>query len=535
MHRFYLPSLLLALLWGAAPSVHAQPSGDDAPAVVSLSLGDAIAIALENNYALQGNALDLETADAQIREAYGSVYPKVDLSSSYQRNLKSPNPFAGSSAGGLFGALGQLDWLAYNEQARTDNDPTTEPLDLGVFRDRQSEGLDAAGIMASGSDNPFAVENQFSNALQVSQTLYDGSLFSAIKAARMVRSFNQLAFDRQTQQVINNVRQAFYTALLAHEQTDVVAKSMARTAQTVQETQKRVAQGVASKYQRLSAEVELANLQTSYIQTENLAASALDNLKMTIGLPIEQAITLRGTLEIELDEKPLLQKVSAQDAVAEAIARRPDLQQLKTQIELQQIRRGVTAAQRMPTLSAFANFGYTGSVPSNRTSVLSDPDDPFTFSQNSNGFFDTAYWNPSVAVGLSLRWNLFDGFQTKNRIQQAVIDVRRAELQHEQLLQGVYLEVEQALRNLSTAQERIRSQAQNIQRAELNYQFARTRLDEGVSSPLEERQASELLDQSRLNYLQAIHDLLSAQSSYEAAVGLRGDVESPLQVTQQSP
>ena len=535
MHRFLSLSLLLTFLWGLTPGVEAQPASDEALPVVSLSLGDAIAIALENNYALQGSALDLETADAQIREAYGSVYPNVDLNSSYTRNLKSPNPFAGSSAGGLFGALGQIDWLAYNEEARTDGDDLTLPLDLGEFRRRQGEGLDAAGIVIDGSDNPFAVENQFTNSVQVSQTLYDGSLFSAIKAARSVREFNQLAFDRQTQQVINNTRQAFYTALLAHEQADVVAKSMARTARTVEETRKRVTQGVASKYQRLSAEVELANLQTSYIQTENMAASALDNLKMAIGLPIEQPITLRGTLEAELDEEPLLQKVSAQDAVAQAIERRPDLQQLKTQVEIQQIRRGVTAAQRMPSLSAFANFGYTGSVPSNRTSVLSDPDDPFTFSQTQNGFFGDAYWNPSVAVGLSLRWNIFDGFQTKNRIQQADIDIRRAELQYEQLTQSVYLEVEQALRDLDTAQESIRSQEQNIQRAELNYQFASTRLDEGVSSPLEERQASELLDQSQLNYLQAIHDLLRAQSNYEAAIGLCTETDDTLQVTQQSP
>ena len=58
-----------------------------------------------------------------------------------------------------------------------------------------------------------------------------------------------------------------------------------------------------------------------------------------------------------------------------------------------------------------------------------------------------------------------------------------------------------------------------MERAELSYEYASARLREGVASPLDEREASELLDQSRLSYLQAVFDYNVALSRLETATG----------------
>ena len=50
---------------------------------------------------------------------------------------------------------------------------------------------------------------------------------------------------------------------------------------------RRVAQGVAPKFQRLSADVQLANLQSSLVDTENQAAASLDDFKFLLGIPVE--------------------------------------------------------------------------------------------------------------------------------------------------------------------------------------------------------------------------------------------------------
>ena len=389
--------------------------------------------------------------------------------------------------------------------------------------------------MLDANDNPFAVDNTFTNGITVSQTLYDQRVLLAIQGARQLRASNLAAYTRQRQLVVDQVRRAYYQALLAQDQADVVGESVGRTAVTLDDTRKRVAQGVVSKYQRLSAEVELSNLETQLIQAENQADLALTNLKLTLGLPVERPIRLEGSLASIYDGRAVVVPVALQggleEAVATALAQRPDLQRAELAIELQQLQRAAERAAFFPRLSAFANLNYTGRVPDNRTVALQDPDDPFSYTQRSDGFFSDQYWNPDVAVGVRLTWNLFDGFDRRARIQQEQINVRRRQLEAEQLYQNVRGEVEQALLNLRAAERRIEAQEQNLERARLNYTFASTRLQEGVSSALEERQASELLVQSELGYLQAVHDYLSALSTYQTALGTPVRLQSELLMT----
>ena len=113
---------------------------------IGLSLDEAIQIALERAYSVRLAELDVATSRAQVREAYGGLFPRVEVSSSYTRNVVQANPFAGSSAGGIFGSLGAVGWLQYNEAARQDDDPTTEPLTLTEYNRRVLEGQRAIGF-----------------------------------------------------------------------------------------------------------------------------------------------------------------------------------------------------------------------------------------------------------------------------------------------------------------------------------------------------------------------------------------------------
>lgn len=507
MIRFFFLSLFLAVLLN---TVDAQ----DRPLV--LTLDEAVQIALERNYAIRSAELDVATADAQISEAYGSLFPRVDLTSSYTRNLISPNPFAGSDAGSLFSGLGSIDWLAFNEDARTDEDPATVPISFQEFRDRQQAGQEAAGVVLDPNANPFGVPNVFSNGVSLTQTIYSGSAFAAVKGARGLREINEAALEQQHDEVIHQTRQVFYGALLAQEQVDVLEASVARTRETVNETELLVAQGVAPKLTRLQSEVQLANQETQLIQARTAASGARDQLLFILGLPVDQPVMLRGELAVPTNQ-PQFRIVGLLDALAIAIDERPDVEQARLAIALQEVNRGITRAAYFPAVSAFANYGFNGNVPSNRT-VLTQTGD-FEYETSSRGFFDDSYWDPSLAVGVRLNWTIFDGFQTRRRVQQNTIEIEQAEIQYEQAKEAAKLEVAQTLRELDGAEQRVQAQQQNVETANLAYDFAFERLRNGVSTQLDVRQASDDLDQSRLLHLQAIHDYLVARSNLERATG----------------
>lgn len=485
---------------------------------ISLTLDEALQIAMVNNYLLRKGLLDLEFADAQIREAWGSVYPQVNVGSTYTRNIKSPNPFAGSDAGGIFQAFGALDWLAYNERARTDSDPDTEPITFDEFLDRQEQGYRDAGLsMPDLDDNPFAIENQFELGVTLTQAVYNGAAFAAIRGARQFRQLSEEQIARDRQQVADEIKNAFYSAMLAREQTNVLEKSVDRLRRTVEDTRTAVQAGLLSKYDRMSAEVELVNLETNLIEANNQAELAKRNLSLQLGIPVQTNITLRGSLEYSDELAPDM--LSTDQAWELALLQRPDVNQVKEYIELLKVNRSITRSRYFPVVNLFASAAYIGQVPDDRRIVSPVHSQPFTFTSTTRGFFHDSYWNSAMAVGLQLNWNIFNGFQTRSQVQQNTIDIRRAELDREFLENAVYLEIEDAVRSLETAYQRIKSQKRNIEQAQTNYEFSRTRLREGVGTPLEERQASSLLDQSQLNYLAAVYDYLTALSKYEKAIG----------------
>ena len=511
--------LTLFVFTSAGPAqAQSEESANRDIRTVILTLDEALQIALVNNYVVRNTRLDLDNTNAQIREAWGQVLPQVNLESNYTRNIKSANPFAGSEAGGLFSSFGLIDWLAFNEEARTDDDPSSDPISLTEFGERQREGLDAIGASFGGSDNPFSVPNEFTNGISVEQTLFSGSAFAAISAAAQLKDINRRALERQEQLVIDEVRRGFYLALLTQEQMEVQQQSVARTAITLDEVAKRVTQGVSPKFQRLSTEVELANLETQLVQARNQAAQSLDALKMQLGMPIDQPLRLRG--ELEAADPALFMNVSIESAFDVAFENRPDLEQARLAVELRKIDTKISRSEYLPTVNAFANFNYMGRVPDDRSFIQSSADDPFTFSQGTNSFFSRNYWNPSIAAGVRLSWNLFDGFQTSARVQQKQVAVSKAEVELDQTIEMVRLEVNNAVRDLEAARRRIQSQDQNVANAELNYEYAQARLSEGVATQLEERNASEQLDLSRLNYLQAVHDYLVARSAFQTAIGM---------------
>ena len=508
----------------------ATPGSTDRPvlrevetdAATALTVNDAVRVALEKNFDVRRAELDVRNADAQVREAWGQVLPQIDVNAGYTRNVLTANPFAGSDVSTIFGGGNRSDWVAFNEDRRLDGDPTTEPISYDEFLRRQRRSAEQAGInLGGGSDNPFGVDNEFQTGLQITQTLYNGSAFAAISGAEQFKSVTRHARDRQMQIVANEVVEAYYRALLAEERARVVKQRVERTERTLEEISVQVAQGVTAKYQRLSAEVDLSNAKTELIDARNQAELARESLKNTLGLSPDAPIRLAGSLEATADDRYL--QVSRTRAVDRAMNQRPDLERARLNVELEQIRRKTTRSQYLPRVSAVANFNYSGRVPDDRTVVNTtnpqDPTDPFFYEQSTRDFFDDSYWNPSISVGLNLSWNLFNGFQTTARMQQDAISIQQAEVQLERLQRGVELEVSRAMRTLETARERIQSQQQTLQVAETNYEYTAERVEEGVSSQVELRQASDQLDQTRLNYLNAVFDYLVARSDLETALG----------------
>lgn len=489
------------------------PPGDG----VRLGLDEALELAVMQSHAMKSAQLNAQSAQSQVDQAWGQAFPRVDLSASYTRNIKQPNPFAGSNALSMLSGGAATPWLQYNESARLDGDPQTQPLSLQDFMARQQAAAASAGYAPDPDANPFMVENQFQVALVLTQTLYNGAVFDGIRAAKVVDRMARLGVAREAQRVVKQTGEAFYGALLLRERRKVLENSVTRIENTVGEVRSRVERGILPQLNLLSAEVELANLKSMQLQAERAEAAAHDGLAILLGMPPGTHLELVG--ELNPKDLPDLKLLGESEALGEAYTRRPDLLQLEKQIEALRIQESATRAGYLPSIKAVLQLAYVGSVPDDRDSFENPGGDPFRYQRHSRGLFDKSYWGGAASVGVQLNWNLFDGFSTGASVDKDRFQTEQVEVQAALLRDQIRFEVQEAYRRLRTAKEQLAIQAQNVSRAELSYQHAEARVKEGVSSSFDLRSVSQQLDESRFQELQAVHDLQVAKLQYNVAIG----------------
>jgi outer membrane protein TolC len=453
----------------------------------SFSLQRAIGLALENNRDLQEARLGLMTADQQVREAWGSLYPTVDASVGYQRNIAIQEVF--------------LPAIIF--------DASAPPDQLVPVR--------------------FGADNNWSAWLFVTQPIFDAGAFVGVGTAGRFQQLQREVVRGQAQQVASRVRRTYYRALLAHEEVRLTQESINRTEQTLKETEGLQRAGLASSYDVLRLQVRLANLKPNLRRAGNAALAAERELSVELGLdqvtPVRVAGQLRqiDLVSLEANEganRDILQVVGFRDAVnasfeslyALAKTMRSDLRQAKLNLELQEARVKYERTSMYPRLNAFFNYG-----------IIAQEDgklNPFGENQNQR--------TTSAVVGLALEVPVFSGFQRSARVQQRKLERNQARVQLELLERQAANQIRTALEALEEARTRAEAQRQAVAQARRGFQIVSAQYLAGVSSQLEVTDGEVLFRESEFNYAQAVFDYLMAQADLDDAVGVVPLVDVPL-------
>ncbi|UCF18929.1 MAG: TolC family protein [Gemmatimonadota bacterium] len=459
----------------------------------SYSLEQAIAIALENNRELQDAQIGLETADHQVREAWGNAFPSVDATLSYQRNLEVQEAF--------------LPAIIF--------DPAADPNEVIPVR--------------------FGADNNWSAWVNVTQPLFDASVFVGVGAAGRFQAVQEESVRGQAQRVATRVRRAYYTALAAHELVRVTQESINRTEQTLKETRGLNRAGLAANYDVLRLEVRLANLTPNLRRAANQAAAAERGLSVEMGLEEVTPVRVVGQLHqidlatIEANEganRDLLRLVGYDDALsasfeelfALAKGRRSDLRQARLNVELEDARVRYERTNLYPRLSAFFSYG----IIAQENGALN------FFGQNQNQRTTSAF------IGVQLEVPIFSGFQRSSRVQQRQLGRRQAEVRLELLEQQAANEIRTALEALEEARRRAEAQRTAVSEARRGFEIVTSQYLAGLSSQLDVTEGEVLLRESEYNYAQAVFDYLMAQADLDDAIGVVPLVDATRQGAERS-
>ncbi len=473
-------------------SLHVVPPGwaggqemvTAAPPAEALTLPQAVEMALERSRDVRDARFGLELAREQVSEAWGSVLPTLDLSASYTRNLTRPTTFMPA----FF-------------------DPDASPDDLVQVR--------------------FGADNSWNASLNLQQPLFDPRAFIGLGTAGRFASLQEELVRGRAQNAVTRVRMAFYDVLLAQEQERLTTNSVQRVRRSFKETQALNLAGLASDYDVLRLEVELANLEPNLRRAENATTQFRRVLAVELALPDQESLTVAGSLaSMDLDDpaansppnRAILglassgaMEVDVEGRLALAQERRSDIRQLELAEDLRHAEMRLEQVQYLPTVSLVGNY------------VLQ--------AQQNGGpdfFGDPGSRASAQAVGVMVSMPVFEGFRKDARIDQRRTVLRQAEVQTRLARDQAESEVKAFIELAEEARLRARGQRLAVDQARRGFEIASAQYREGISDQLELTDAEVALRQSEFNYAQAVYDYLVAWARLDEAVGAVPMVDTEL-------
>ena len=271
----------------------AQQSGE----VLTLSIDEAIELALSDNPTVKVANLEIERYDYVRKQTLASLYPSVDVSGQYS---------------------------------------------LAIRRQEMAEGFSFGG------------KNTFNLGGSVALPLFVPAIYEQLKMTR-TQMESAVESARATRiDMVASVRSAYYNVLLAEQSLAVLKEAIKTTEQVVKNTENLYKNGLASEYDYLTAEVQLSNLKPQVLQTENAIDLTKLQLKMYLSIPEGVDIAVVGTLDGFRDAVLLNEEFSYN------IEDNTTVRSLDIQAKMLKHQERLIQSSRMPSIAAFGQVSYMG-------------------------------------------------------------------------------------------------------------------------------------------------------------------------------
>ncbi|MCK9275986.1 MAG: TolC family protein [Syntrophales bacterium] len=280
----------------------------------TLSLREAIEIALQNQPILEAQHGQIEAGEARIGQIRGDFLPRLTLGGAYTR---------------------------------------ISPVDAATGAATSSAGLPPGSqYIPTGAEDTY---NQYAATGSLNQLIFDfGKTWANLRAQKSNVQATLMDLQEMRDQVILAVKEAYYNLLIARESHDVAAEKVELFKQHVRYAQALYDTGAKSKLDTTKALVDLNNAQVDLIKAENGVRYYRLALNNALGLPDAPSYSIQ---EDPFYEAP---RIDYEEALKKAYAGRPDL--LSMQKQRESAEQSLLAAERThyPVISGNVNYTFVG-------------------------------------------------------------------------------------------------------------------------------------------------------------------------------
>ena len=493
---------MMAAVWllSVVIPIPARAQTREAAAVPSgpLTLEQVLSLAEPRSEGISIAAAAVRRAEAdQIRARSGRL-PQLSAAASYDRSLASEfdNVFNTGGSGST------CPPFAPNPQAALDARVAEieRAIDCGAVGGGFGSSIDGLQNL------PFGRRNTWRASLSFSQSLWSGGRNGAqISLAGVGREFAQLGLTTARAQLLYEVTQAYYDAVLSDQLVNIAAATLEQAGATLRQVEAGLNAGTQPEFEVLRARVNRDTQQPVLIRQRVNRALAYLRLKRLLDLPAEADLQLTDALSDEnLPPPPVfVERVSAVENTLRSsdtpsltvgtlsLPERVAVEQASATVRTREASLKLTEAQRMPTVSFNSNYAR-----------IAYPDNVLVPS------FDRSNWT----VGVSMSVPILTGGRQRGDEIVAREDLEQSRLQQKQAEELAALDTRSAWAELLAARAAWESTAGTVQQADRAYQIADVRYQSGVSTQLELSDARVQRQQAGANRALAARDLQVARA-----------------------
>ncbi|KAF0158793.1 MAG: outer membrane efflux protein [Ignavibacteria bacterium] len=324
---------------------------------------------------------------------------------------------------------------------------------------------------SSASDNTNA-------SATLSWTIFDGlKMFISFSKLKELKEIGEVKLRSQVESSAAEVIKNYYDIVRQKHNYNVTLESVAISEQRLKITEEKFSVGSASKLEVLSAKVDLNTDRSNLLNQEVV----LSGLKVTLNNLLGRAVSEEFDVE---DDVQILTGLDYNLLREEAFKNNVDIVQSEKSKNVSSYDVGIYRSEYMPRFTLSSGYTYSNS--------LSDA-----------GFFKS---NKTFGYnyGISLAWNLFNGFATTLQYQNALIVVDKSEIRLSQTKALVESNLIIAFKNYEKNNEILALESENVSVAKENLDLAIEQIRLGSISPIEFRDVQK-------NYITAQSRLSSAQ------------------------
>jgi HAE1 family hydrophobic/amphiphilic exporter-1 len=537
---------LVTALVGAAQSDKPQaPQRIGIHGEKTLSLPDAIGMALANNKDIESALIDTQVARFSFTAAKGAFDPKFSVQTPYIRSI---TPMGSVLAGAADGKLLEKDFSAV-------------PQLNGIVPWTGTSFSLSFSSKRSVTNNSFATLNpQYPSSftISVTQPLRRGFRFDSnrqyVEVARKNVALSDEQFRQSVSDIVTQAAKNYWDLVYAIQNQEVQGMAAETARRQVESNRRMMEQGVMAPIDLVEAETQLAQFEQNVYAAQASLTAAENSLKSMILPDRTSPLWANALIPVTEPKAPPAEEL-LDDLVNEAIASRPELAQLKIQSEVNQTNLRYYREQMKPQLDLVGSYMSSGLA-----GVVSTSSAPNPFTAGFSAMIDrinqlAALQNlppvdmsalgalggsgvPEALIGgygHSLS-NLYGfGFPTvqvslqfslplRNRTAEGnmaagLAEVHRTDIRCKQMEQQIQADVRNAMQSLASYKMALEAARTARPSAQEQYASEQRKFNAGTSTLFLVLQRQTTLVTTQSSELRAQTDLAKATADFERAVG----------------